>query len=304
MPPNRFDQASRYAAKLDAVGFLSWLLREAAAEVRFRLWLDTRTLPFPGDPERTCDTVAWLSDPDPAVEWAVPVEFCLEPDGKLLGRLLVYLGQLWLEKRPTDAGGERFAVGAAVVNLTGRGRTSRTMILRQTGVQTNLEVVERNLCDENAADLLDAIAASRVSRCLLPWIPLMHGGDETSIIQRWIVLASQEADSRRRGDYGGLALVFAEAAKRLPIWKDALKEWNVIESQQVLEWMAMGETKGEVKSRIDSLLEVLRTLFPPGAPPDLESAIRATANQDQLRNWLLLAVKADSLDSFRQTVGL
>jgi hypothetical protein len=63
----------------------------------------------------------------------------------------------------------------------------------------------------------------------------MHGGAETGIIQRWIELASQEADSRRRGDFGGLALVSAEAAKRLPVWKEALKEWNVIESQQVLE---------------------------------------------------------------------
>jgi hypothetical protein len=308
MPPNRFDQASRYAAKLDAVGFLCWLLREDAAELRFRLWLDTRTLPFPGDPERTCDTVAWLGDADPAVEWAVPVEFCLEPDGELFGRFLVYLGQLWLEKRPTDAGGERFAVGAVVVNLTGRGRTSRNMSLRQTGVRTNLEVGERNLCDEDAAALLDAIAAGRASRCLLPWIPLMRGGEEPGIIQRWIELASQETDSRRRGDYGGLALVFAEAAKRLPIWKDALKGWNVIESQQVLEWINMGraegEIKGEVKFGIDSLLDVLATRFPPGAPADLETAIRASTNRDQLHGWLLNAVKADSLDAFRQATGL
>jgi hypothetical protein len=308
MPPNRFDQASRYAAKLDAVGFLAWLLREDPVEVRFRLWLDTRTLPFPGDPERTCDTVAWLSDPDPAVEWALPVEFCLEPDGELPGRLLVYRGQLWLEKRPTDAGGERFAVGAAVVNLTGRGHTSRTMSLRHTGVRTHLGVEERNLCDENAAALLDSIAAGRAAHCLLPWIPLMHGGDEPSIIQRWIELASQEADSRRRGDYGGLALVFAEAAKRSPTWKDALKEWNVIESQQVLEWMAMGEARGEargeIKGEITSLLQVLATLFPPGAPADLEAAIRASTDQDQLRNWLVLAVKANSIDAFRQAAGL
>src|SRR5262249_56603993 len=127
MPPNRFDQASRYAAKLDAVGFLSWLLREDAAELRFRLWLDTRTLPFPGDPERTCDTVAWLGDADPAVEWALVLVFCLEPVSELFGRLLIYLCQLWGKKRPTDARGERFAVGAVVVNLTGRGQTSRDM---------------------------------------------------------------------------------------------------------------------------------------------------------------------------------
>jgi hypothetical protein len=120
MTINRYDQASRYTSKLDAGGLLAWLLREEPANLRFRSWLDTRTLPFPGDPERTCDTVAWLGDADPAIQWAIPVEFCIEPDGTLFGRLLVYLGQLWLEIRPTDAGGERFAVGAIVVNLTGR----------------------------------------------------------------------------------------------------------------------------------------------------------------------------------------
>lgn len=303
MPPNRFDQACRYAAKLDAVGLLCWLLGEDAAELRFRTWLDTRTLPFPGDPERTCDTVAWLADADPAIEWAVPIEFSLEPNGEFFGRLLVYLGQLWLEIRPTEAGKERFSVGAVVVNLTGYGHTSTTMTLRRTGMRTSLEVVERNLCDKDATALLDAIAGG-ASRCLLPWIPLMHGGDETGIIQRWIELASQETDSRRRGDYGGLALVFAEAAKRLPVWKEALKEWNVIESQQVLEWMAMGEAKGEARGEINSLLEVLATRFPPGAPAQLEAAIRASNDREQLRTWLVSAVKADSLNAFRQAAGL
>jgi hypothetical protein len=135
---NRIDQACRYVAKLDPVGLLSWLLNRAAENMGFRGWLDTRTVPFPGDPERTCDTVAWLSGPDPAVEWALPVEFCLQPDSKLFGRLLIYLGLLWLEKRPTDAGGERSSVGAVVVNLTGRGHSSRDMVLPDTAVRTCL----------------------------------------------------------------------------------------------------------------------------------------------------------------------
>jgi hypothetical protein len=175
---NRFDQASRYAAKLDAVGFLCWLRGETPAQLLFRTWLDTRTLPFPGDPERTCDTVAWLADADPAHEWAIPVEFCAEPDGTLFGRLLVYLGQLWLEVRPTEAGGERFNVGAVVVNLTGRGRTSRTMRLRRTGIGTSLEVGEHNLADEDAAATLAAVEAGTLARCVLPWIALMRGADE------------------------------------------------------------------------------------------------------------------------------
>src|SRR5262249_46390253 len=138
------------------------LLRKDATELRFRTWLDTRTLPFPGELERTCDTVAWLADADLSIEWAVPVEFLLEPAREMFGRLLVYLGQLWLEKRPTEAGKERFSVGAVVVNLTGRGRTSASMTLRRTGIRASLEVVERNLCDEDAAGVLEAIAQRSV----------------------------------------------------------------------------------------------------------------------------------------------
>ena len=78
----------------------------------------------------------------------------------------------------------------------------------------------------------------------------------------------------------------------------------MIESQQVLEWMAMGEAKGEAKGEIKSLLNVLAALFPPGAPPDLESAIRATKSPDQLQSWIRLAIKSNSLDTFRQAAGL
>jgi hypothetical protein len=51
----------------------------------------------------------------------------------------------------------------------------------------------------------------------------MHSGEETSIIQCWIELAGQEPDSRRRDDCGGSVLVLAEAAKRLPVWNEALR---------------------------------------------------------------------------------
>lgn len=308
MPVNRYDQASRYATKLDAAGFLSWLLREEPANPRFRGWLDARTLPFPGDPERICDTVAWLGDDNPAVEWAIPVEFCIEPDSSLFGRLLVYLGQLWLELRPTDAGRERFAVGAVVVNLTGRGQTSRTMRLRQTGISTILEVAERNLADADAATTLTAMAAGTLARCVLPWIPLMQHGEEDVIIQQWKELAGQEPDSRRRSDYGGLALVFADAAGRLTVWKQALKEWNMRESQQVLEWINMGRTEGRAEGRAEgeanALLRLLAKRFAPGAPSDLAAKIRATSDLAKLESWFDLAYSSESLDAFRQSAAL
>lgn len=71
---------------------------------------------------------------------------------------------------------------------------------------------------------------------------------------------------------------------------------NMRESQQVLEWMAMAVA--------DSVLKVLAARFPPGAPPDLETAIRASIDREQLQNWLISAARADSLDAFRQAAGL
>ena len=49
MPVNVFDKASRFAAKLDPHGFFEWAFGLHAG---FHEWLDTRGLPFPGDPER------------------------------------------------------------------------------------------------------------------------------------------------------------------------------------------------------------------------------------------------------------
>ncbi len=51
MAQNPFDQASRYAAKLDPPGFLDWLF--GGPHFTFVDWLDARTLPFPHDPGLT-----------------------------------------------------------------------------------------------------------------------------------------------------------------------------------------------------------------------------------------------------------
>ena len=56
-----YDQAARYCARLDPIGFLRWLLPRLDPALLFHCWLDTRTVPFPGAPDRTCDTVADLT---------------------------------------------------------------------------------------------------------------------------------------------------------------------------------------------------------------------------------------------------
>src|SRR5947209_939105 len=79
---NVFDQAARYSVQSDPHGFLRWVVPGLDPRLRFRGWLDTRTLPFPGTPDRTCDTVAALDDGDAedGRSWAVVAEFQTEPE--------------------------------------------------------------------------------------------------------------------------------------------------------------------------------------------------------------------------------
>lgn len=212
---NPFDQASRYLAKLDPTGFVAWVLTVAPPQFRFVRWLDTRQIPFPGEPDRICDTVAHLENLATGGEpWAVPIEFCIESDSRMFGRLMVYGGSIWLEVRPADNRGDRFSIGAVVINLTGKGNASRNMNWDEAGLRTVFQIVERNLATESAPHTLANIAAGTTSRIILPFVPLMQEGGESAIVQEWLRLAVAESDAYRRGDYGGLALVFAEAADR------------------------------------------------------------------------------------------
>lgn len=321
MTANPFDQASRYTGKLAPPGFLDWLLPGVRTVADYRGWLDTRTIPFPGEPDRVCDTVAGLVEhADPAAWWALPIEFQSRPDPELFGRLLEYLARLWRELRPLGLPASRYKIVAAVVNLTGVGQTSRDMTLAATGARTCLQVVERNLAEEDAAATLTEIAAGRWARCLLPWIPLMRGGAEAAIMGQWKQLAQAEPDDRRRADYGGLALVFAELAARRPAWKQALEGWNVEQSQQVLEWQAEAEkrgiVKGEAKGKAEgkaegkvegeakALLRLLERRFSMLVPADLATTIQATRDIAQLDRWFDAAIDVATLDEFRRSVML
>jgi hypothetical protein len=155
MTPNPFDQACRYLIKKYA-GILGWLLGALPAAVRFAGWLDTRSIPFPGEPDRVCDTVAHLVDTTgPERHWAVPIEFQLKPISRMFGRLLEYLARLWLTLASHDGSGQRWCVGAVLVNLTGRGDSSQRMEMAAVGMRLVLDVPEKNLAEEDATAALD-----------------------------------------------------------------------------------------------------------------------------------------------------
>ena len=53
-----YDQAGRYVIKRRPSAFFTWRAPGLWAAYRLVRWQDTRTLPFPGEPDRVCDTVA------------------------------------------------------------------------------------------------------------------------------------------------------------------------------------------------------------------------------------------------------
>ncbi|MDY3561423.1 hypothetical protein R5W23_002701 [Gemmata sp. JC673] len=58
MPENHFDKAARFAAQLEPAEFLAWRLDRPAGALGFAGRLDTRGIPFPGEPDRVGDAIS------------------------------------------------------------------------------------------------------------------------------------------------------------------------------------------------------------------------------------------------------
>jgi hypothetical protein len=328
---NPFDQAARYAAKqLDAEGFLRWLLPEIFAAWRWDGWLDTQTMSYPGEPDRRSDTVAAferLSGDAPPV--AAVLEFQSRLLGPMLERLAEYALRLRRELPHLRDPRVPYTVVGVLVNLTGPAQaevwTMTPPDFGDLGLQFRVRV--RTLREEDAPRLLTDIEQGRTARCLLPWVPLMRGGDRAEIIELWKRLASAEVDVRKRGDYGGLARVFAELSGRREAWTKGLEGWNVEVSQVVLEWQAQalargrneGIAEGMVKGRDQGIAEgraemlhllrervlrLLRKKFQTEPAADLVAVVQGQTDPALLGQWLDLAFDASSLEEVRSGLDL
>jgi hypothetical protein len=300
MATDRFDQTARFTARFDPEGFLAWLFPGFAEHLRFERWLDTRTAPMPGMANQTADTVGELfalHNVEPP--WLLLLEFQTETDPEMFGRLLEQLGKFWREHRPDALPGSRYQLVAAVVNLTGTLESlpaSRqfTFPIRKRGL--GLAVEERHLATESAADTLDAIARAETAKSILSFIPLMTGGGEEGIIQRWLEIAGAVPDHRRRGELGSLALTMADLKPWCAEWQKALKEWNMRESTFVQGWINVGigegRDKGRDEGRLLALRHTLRTLLTKRFGPvsaDVLTRIEATTDPETLDRAFNLA---------------
>jgi hypothetical protein len=305
MAVNVYDQAARYLIKLEPPDFFAWLARLPQFSLIFREWLDTRTLPFPGVPDRTCDTVAALEEPGQGTEpIAYVVEAQSEPHPDMLERMLEYLSRFRRELRHDPGRSRKYRVGGAVLNLTGPEQQFALdeALPRELGAELRFQVCQRTLRDEDAAATLAAILAGLVARCILPLIPLMRGGAEIGNIEEWKRCAAAEPEGPRRSDYAGLALVFAELAGVGGVWRAALEGWNVLQSQQVLEWQEMAAVKSRLATKREDVLRLLQLRFPVNLPQDLQADIQATTDLDKLGRWFDAAATAPSLEAFRAAI--
>ena len=178
-----YDQASRYITKAQPSAFFRWRAPALGRRWTFRGWLDTRGIAFPGEPDRTCDTVAeFVSQDDTQRRAVVDVEFEAEPDADMLERLGEYAVRLRRERRygPGQAG--KYAVLSLRLNLTGAEQTHELDMNLEDWAEAGLRlrVAQGTLSQEDAAQTLAQIAAGELERWILPWLPLLMENRFTS----------------------------------------------------------------------------------------------------------------------------
>jgi hypothetical protein len=234
--PNPFDHASRGLLRRAALALLCWLLQVSASQLRFVRWLDTR-LSLPGQPERECDTIAHVLRVDEnSLPYAIPVEFQVTPDALMFGRVMVYEGMIWIQEKPSEEAGDRFALRSVIVNLTGVGKCGRRMPWRtavaekpspeQEAMQpapaaeaeTTLVPIEWNLETLDGSVILEQIARGEAPMALLALISLMKKGGDPATIERWLQVANQETDPYRKADFA-LVVLFADLTGRTEVWE-------------------------------------------------------------------------------------
>jgi hypothetical protein len=95
-----------------------------------------------------------------------------------------------------------------------------------------------------------------------------------------------------------LAVACAELARRCEVRRQALEEWNMQRSEQVLEW----QQQARIETMRANLLKALQVRLHAEVPEDLVSAVEAMTDLGELSRWFELALTADSLDAFRARV--
>jgi hypothetical protein len=255
---NDYDRAGRYAIKQDPPGFFAWF--RGRHDLRFHLWIDSRRVALPNQRELTNDRVAAFRVG--AGFEALAVELQAQARAATLGRVLAYLARIWTE--PGTAESLPLAsVGGVVLNLT-QGTPATELRLRPTiapNCRLELVIVQRQLREEDAAELIAAVATGRVSPWQLAWVPLLRGGAAAAIIAAWQKAAARLAAEEQRADLKAVTLTLAALARCRPIWEEGLRRWNMKTSPFLDQFRAEGRKEGRKAGREEGRREGAQALL-------------------------------------------
>jgi hypothetical protein len=298
-----FDQGARYAAQAEPEAVITRLLSGLAVRLRFREWVDTRTTPRPGDPDRTADRVAALIDESaPDRPWLLVLEFQAQHDPDKLDVTLAEAGQLRVGVRHGEDRRGKYNVLAALVYLRGHCPEAVLDMTLPGGLGTRHAPLVWNVAADSASNTLEAVAGGSTTWGMLFWLPLMQEGSDPAVIQRWGELAAAVPGRRQRGDLGQIALVFAELAGCFPAWEKGLEGWDMTESQVVNRWVQEARDQAHLEEARENLLRVLRKRFPAAVTPEVTQSINAQPSLQILHDWFDAAITAFSQEAFMATL--
>jgi hypothetical protein len=289
-----YDQAARFAAQSEPAAVVRRLLAPSGAALVFRQWLDTRTLPLPGGPDRTADLVAALQDPAGTPSLVV-CEFQSQHDPDKLDVTLEEAGILRGHARHGSDRQGKCRVLTALVYLQGRCPDAVLDMTLPGGFGTRHAPLVWNVGEDNAPAALEAVATGALSWGMLFWVALMAEGQRDAVIARWRdVVVQVVPDRRARGNLAGIALVFAELVGRRAEWQRGLEGFEMTESQVVNEWIS----QGMLKEGRQNLLEALEGRFPGAAPSDVVRLIQQQDSLELLHDWFKAAVRVTTFAQF------
>ncbi len=293
-----FDQAARFAAQADPITVVGRTLAPTGLVLPFREWLDTRTIPLPGGPDRTADLVAALDDPAGQPVLLI-LEFQSQHDPDKLDLTLEEAGILRGHARHGDNRKGKYKVLTALVYLTGRCPTDVLDMTLPGRYGTRHAPMVWNIGEDAAPTTLEAVHSGAASWGMLFWVPLMAGGKDDSIIARWKeVVAQVVPDRRTRGNLAGIALVFAELTGCGNEWNRGLEGFEMTESKVVNEWIRQGEAKGKLLIQRELLLRLLNKRFPAAVPADVTKLINEQESLELLSHWFDAAAEAFTFQQF------
>ena len=275
-------------------------MQRSGLSLTFREWIDTRTLPLPGGPDRTADLVAAMEDSTvPEKPWLIVMEFQAQVDARKIDVTLEEVAVLRNRVRHGPDRTDPYNVVAMIVYLRGHCPVTILDMTLPDGLGTRHAPLVWNVEEEAAVPMIEGVANGQISSGMLFWVPLMAGAGEVEIASRWKDVATATiSDPRKRGDLASVAMVFAELAGRVPEWQRGLEGLEMTESMIVNGWIRQGEVKGLLTQSRQKLLRLVERKFVGLVPAEIARAINQQESLEILDLWFDEAIAANTIEDF------